>query len=151
VLRLLAEHNGDFTAFPAEGGGNDQSSGTQPLDAAAAAAYLSDPLVWHWVAERVDMVVGFLMCLVQRRRHGTPLQVLLYDLGVRAAYRRQGVATGLIAELVHEMARQGIDKAWVLADNPVAVSAYERSGFVRRDSHDVHLVLALDDPGQEAR
>src|SRR5436309_403242 len=53
------------------------------LSREAAAAYLADPSVLHWVAEEDGAVVGHLLCYVERRRRGDERQLLLYEIGVR--------------------------------------------------------------------
>jgi ribosomal protein S18 acetylase RimI-like enzyme len=143
ALTWIAERNGDFTVTSAGTGAPADTQPTQPLSDPAGNAFLSDPLVWFWVAEDEGEPVAFLMCLVQRRRHREPLQVMVYDLGVRSAHRRQGLATRLMEAMKSEMVTQGIGKAWVLADNPVAVAAYERAGFVVDAKQDVSLSLVL--------
>jgi GNAT superfamily N-acetyltransferase len=139
VLRHLAENNSDFTG---------SSETIEPLaqaalSNAAAEEYLTDPFVWHWVAEHERNVVGFLMCLVQRRRHGDRFQLMLYDMGVHRTHRRRGIATRMIGEMAEEMSRWGIRKAWVLADNPVAVAAYQQNGFTQQETQGVTMQLIV--------
>src|SRR5262245_47551463 len=70
VLAGLARDEADFDL---EGRGGPRS----PLDPAAAAAYLADPAVLHWVAEEDGAVVGHLLCLVLPRRCGDARELLL--------------------------------------------------------------------------
>ena len=61
-------------------------------------------------------------------------EVYIYDLAVRAAHRRQGIATGLIARLGEIPARRS---AWVIyvqadyGDDP-AIALYEKLGVRER-------------------
>lgn len=119
VLDLVGRDEGDFGADPAAPA---RPATPQP------AAYLADPSVLHWVAEDGDEVVGHLLCYVQPRRAGDARQVLVYEIGVRAAHRRRGIGRALVAELDAWMAANGVAAAWLLADAG-AVPFYEACGF----------------------
>ncbi|CAN5880747.1 N/A [soil metagenome] len=121
VVRLLAEDDADF-------GLEESSDAAEPLDDVAAAAYLADPSVVHWIASVGDEVVGHLFCLVERRRSMPARQLLLYDIGVRAGHRRAGVGRALIDEMTSWMSREGIGEVWVVADGE-AVAFYQNLGF----------------------
>jgi GNAT superfamily N-acetyltransferase len=56
-------------------------------------------------------------------------ELLLYEIGVRSAWRRRGVGRGLISAMTDWMRAEGIVTAWVLADNPGAERFYEGCGF----------------------
>src|SRR5436190_24023011 len=90
VLAQLARDNAELDL---EGRGEPR----QPLDPAAAAAYLADPNVLHWVAEADGLVVGTLVCHVLRIDSGEGVELLLYDVGVRASHRRRGIGRRLAA------------------------------------------------------
>jgi ribosomal protein S18 acetylase RimI-like enzyme len=92
LLELLAEQD---ASYDIEGRGGPRT----PLNVADARAYLSDPDVLHWVAEDGGVAAGHLLCHVQRRRADGPLQVMLYEIGVRDGYRRRGVGRALIAAM----------------------------------------------------
>ncbi len=119
VLEVLARDEGDFGVDPA-------APPRRPT--ADAAAYLADPAVLHWVAEDGAEVVGHLLGYDQRRRAAAARQVLVYEIGVRAARRRQGVGRALLAALDAWMAAEGVGQAWLLS-GAEAVAFYEACGF----------------------
>jgi GNAT superfamily N-acetyltransferase len=133
VLETLARED---AAFDLEG---RVDAPEKPLDAAAAAAYLADPGVLHWVAEDAGAVVGFLLCHVLRLRHGAPRELLLYEIGVRATHRRRGVGRLLLGAMDAWMAEQGVAVVWVLADNPGAEAFYRACRFLPNDPQPVML------------
>ena len=122
VLATLARDDGDF--------GMDEERGPQtPLDDAAARAHLDDPRVLHWAAFAGEAVVGFVFCLVLPMRKQPARELLLYDIGVREAWRRQGVGRRLIAAMTAWMAAEAVETAWVLAGDDEAARFYEACGF----------------------
>jgi predicted N-acetyltransferase YhbS len=90
VIAALAR---EAASFDVQGRGNSRA----PLTAIAAGDYLTDEQVLHWVAEEAGTVVGHLLCYVQRRPAGSPLQLMLYEIGVRKDQRRQGVGRALMS------------------------------------------------------
>jgi GNAT superfamily N-acetyltransferase len=126
VIAALAREADDFDLAGA-------SRPEPPLAAADAAAYLGDPAVVHWVAEQGGNVVGELLCHVLRLPSGHGRELLLYAIGVRTAYRRRGIGTALVQEMLAWALDQRIDEAWVLADNPGAEAFYAACGFVPGD------------------
>jgi ribosomal protein S18 acetylase RimI-like enzyme len=121
VLALLAE---DAAAFEREGRGRPR----RPVGQSAAAAHLADPHVLHWVAEENDVVVGHLLCYLERRWVDEPVQLLLYEIGVRHGYRRRGVGRCLIREMERWMTANAVRDVWVLADEE-AEPFYFACGF----------------------
>jgi GNAT superfamily N-acetyltransferase len=117
-----------------------------PLGPADAAAYLADPAVLHWVAERGGLVVGELLCHLLPLPFGAGRELLLYSVGVRDGERRRGLGTALVAEMTAWMRAAGVHEAWVLADNPGAEEFYASCGFVRGGEHDQGVLMLLD-PG----
>ena len=136
VLRVLAEDDRDFDLAER---GTPQRSLTDDY----AKAYLRDPSVLHWVAEDDAVIVGHLLSYVERRRAGFPRQLLLYEVGVREARRRQGVGRALVEAMRDWMATEGIREAWVLSDNPIAEAFYAACGFTRDDQQPVQMTLRL--------
>lgn len=122
VLEQLARDDDDFDLA-------ERGAPRAPLTHEAARAYLGDPSVLHWAAEWQGEVVGHLQCSVLRKRAGDPEEVLLYEVGVRSAHRRQGVGRALLETLQTWMLERHICEAWVLGDNPGAVEFYRACGF----------------------
>ena len=102
-------------------------SGALTLD--GARGFLADPSVLFWVAESGLLTVGFLHCIVQRRRTAGPwAELLLMEMGVHTDWRRQGVGTALVSAMEHWMAGNDVLEVWVPA-NTYAVGFYLKSGF----------------------
>lgn len=132
VLAALAR---DDAAFDLEEPGRARDG----VSGSAAAAYLSDPHVLHFVAEEDDALLGHLLCYVERRRAGNAFQVLLYEIGVREGHRRRGIGGALMKELDAWMAEHGVATVWVLADNEGAEAFYAACGFARDELQAVHM------------
>jgi aminoglycoside 3-N-acetyltransferase I len=80
--------------------------------------------------------VGFVFGYDLPRRHGQPSILFVYELGVNAACRRQGIATRLMVEL-REIARaRGAEESFVLTEpeNVAANELYASLGGVRQES-----------------
>jgi GNAT superfamily N-acetyltransferase len=122
---LLAAIAGEADDFDLPGA----SAPEEPLADAEATAYLSDPAVLHWVAEDGGRLVGELLCHVLRLPSGAGRELLLYAIGVRSGYRRRGVGTTLVREVLEWARREGIEVVWVVADNPGAEAFYAANGF----------------------
>ena len=56
-------------------------------------------------------------------------ELLLYEIGVRISYRREGVGTLLIDNMYGWMKEHEVGFVWVLADNSDAVEFYKTHGF----------------------
>ncbi|HXU69758.1 MAG TPA: GNAT family N-acetyltransferase [Polyangia bacterium] len=121
VLDLIARDEADFDV---EGRGKPRA----PLAEAEARAFLSDRDVLVWIAEEADAVIGFLTCQIIRKRAETP-ELLLYEIGVRAARRRHGVGRALVGAMNEWMRACEVTEVWVLADNDVAIAFYRACGF----------------------
>ncbi|MEX2646507.1 MAG: GNAT family N-acetyltransferase [Gaiellaceae bacterium] len=132
VLALLAAEDPDFDV---PGGSVPREPTPEP------AAYLADPGVLHWVAEEDGRVVGFLLAYVQRRRAGDATQLMLYEIGVREAFRRRGVGRLLVGAMREWMEAHGVRTAWVLA-TPEAEAFYVACGFTP-DVVPVQMTLSL--------
>jgi ribosomal protein S18 acetylase RimI-like enzyme len=122
ALTLLAREDADFDL--AGRGGS-----VAPLSPGGARAHLANPAVLHWVAERQDVVVGFLFCQHLSLRSDSGSEVLLYEIGVRDGARRQGVGRALLDALYSWMADNEVEEVWVGADNPGAIDFYRACGF----------------------
>jgi GNAT superfamily N-acetyltransferase len=136
VLALLALEDADFDLDDARGS-------RVPLTDEGARAHLSDPHVLHWAAWAGSDVVGFIFCLQLPMRKEPAREVLLYEIGVRAAWRRRGVGRRLIAAMTDWMRRERIDTAWVLAGHAGAERFYEACGFAPGSEPAAYLELHL--------
>jgi GNAT superfamily N-acetyltransferase len=117
ILELLARDDADFDL-------DTRGDALAPLSPAAAAAYLADPNVLHLIAVTDDVIAGHMSGHVLRLRAGDASEFLLYEIGVRSAYRRKGVGRALIETMWGWVRKQGMRYSWVLADNPEAVEFY---------------------------
>jgi GNAT superfamily N-acetyltransferase len=72
--------------------------------------------------------------------------VLLYEIGVRTAYRRQGVGRALIATLRAWMRQAAISYVWVLADSHEARMFYEACGFRLNEGTAIYLEASTEYP-----
>jgi ribosomal protein S18 acetylase RimI-like enzyme len=125
LLEKLAQDDADFDIDGR--GGQEKQLTTQQLH-----AFLSDPTVLFWCAFADDSestVLGFLHCQTIRKYSSEPMEVLLYQIGVRSSARRQGIGRALMMEMEHWMSVRHIEEVWVLGDNPVAVDFYKANGF----------------------
>jgi GNAT superfamily N-acetyltransferase len=136
VLAALAQED---AAFDVEERGRPRA----PLVGGVAADYLADEHVLHWVAEEAGSVVGHLLCYLQRRRAGEPLQLMLYEIGVRDGHRRKGVGRALVGEMAEWMRENAVASVWVLADNEEAEAFYAACGFARDDPQPVQMSRRL--------
>jgi ribosomal protein S18 acetylase RimI-like enzyme len=77
-----------------------------------------------------DAIVGGLAGYVLPKFEQPVSEFYIYDLAVDEAWRRQGVATGLIRELQRVAAARGIDVIFVQADlgDDPAIALYTRLG-----------------------
>jgi GNAT superfamily N-acetyltransferase len=122
ILHLLALEDEDFDL-------DERGAPRRLLSPEAAREYLADPHLVHWVAESAGAVLGHLYGHVLRKRAGEAAEMILYEIGVRAAHRRHGVGRALVETFHAWMAEHQIHESWVLADNPGAVEFYKACGF----------------------
>jgi len=132
ILDALAREDADFDL---EG----RSSGLTPLKPAHAQRYLSNPGVLHWVAQHEGNVVGFLYCSLVLLRSEPARELLLYEIGVRGAWRRQGVGRALLSHMESWMQNNDVGVVWVCADNAVAVEFYRGCGFTTEEQQPLYL------------
>lgn len=136
VLTLLARDDADFDM-------DDSRGPRKPLGPEAARAHLTDPHVLHWVAWAGPEVVGFVFCLLLPMRKEPARELLLYEIGVRTAWRRCGVGRRLISAMTEWMRAEGIELAWVLAGHAGAERFYEACGFRPGEEPATYLELTL--------
>lgn len=140
VLAMLAAEDGDFDI---EGRGEP----IEAPDPVRAREYLSNPTVLFWIstdnnartaeatdaatARPAEVITGFLQCLVLPIRTGRGREILVYEIGVRKPYRRQGVGRALMLHMESWMHDNAVDEMWVAADNPGAEMFYNACGYER--------------------
>jgi ribosomal protein S18 acetylase RimI-like enzyme len=126
TLSLLAREDADFDV-------QNRGKGLDPLDEEAARGYLANPSLLHWVVEDEGAVIGYLCGYVLPLRAGGVVEFLLYEIGVRSAYRSRGVGKSLMKTMFDWMRANGATVAWVIADNPGAVEFYQKCGFEKTE------------------
>ena len=136
ILDLLARDDADFDV-------NGRGAPLAPLAPGAARAYLANRAVLHWVAVEEENIVGFLYCLVVPLRSGVGRELLLYEIGVRNAWRRRGTGRALLAHMEKWMRVNGVDEVWVCADNRLAVDFYRGCGFRTELAQPVYMTREL--------
>jgi aminoglycoside 3-N-acetyltransferase I len=105
---------------------------------------LADPRTIVLAADEGGVVIGGLVAYELPKLEQARSEIYIYDLAVASAYRRQGVATGLI-KAVRDIAK--ICGAWVMfvqadyGDEP-AIALYTKLG--RREDV-MHFDIGLDD------
>lgn len=132
ILSLLATEDADFEVA-------GRGEPLQPLSADAARHYLDNPAVLHWVATEAETIAGYLYCVLLPLRSGEGRELLLYEIGVRNAWRRRCIGRALLDQMENWMQLNGVGEVWVLADNPEAVSFYHACGFSADDSMAVYM------------
>ena len=137
ILELLAREDADFDL---EGRGGSLT----PLKPALAQRYLANPGVLHWVAVEAGVVVGFLYCSLVLLRSGSGQELLLYEIGVRQAWRRQGVGRALLSHMENWMQSNEVREVWVCADNQVAVAFYRGCGFASETPQPLYMTRAVE-------
>lgn len=126
--RIAATTDFDVADSGDEDGDDDDDVG----DAASAVALLSDPTVLFWGAfDDAGEIIGMLHCQTIRKHARKPVELLLYDIGVRTRARRSGVGRALLDAMTAWMKEHDVEEVWVLADNPGAVAFYAACGFAR--------------------
>jgi ribosomal protein S18 acetylase RimI-like enzyme len=102
----------------------------------AQTGLLSDERTIFLVAFHGAAPIGFVFGYELPRRHGNPSILFVYEVEVEPAWRGQGVATKLFAELERIAAGRGIREGFVLTepDNQPALRLYASLGGTRVDS-----------------
>ena len=115
------------------------------INDAELAPFLADAANHLHVAVHADEVVGSLNGYALRHAGRREPQFLLYEIDVRAAWRRRGIATRLVESFVAAARDERAFEVWVLtnASNDAAMALYRRCGFVRRNADDVMLSVEL--------
>lgn len=97
-------------------------------------------------AVQADEVVGGIVAYVLPKFEQERSEIYIYDLAVAEAYRRQGIATAMIAELKRIGAARGAYVIFVQADygDDAAIALYTKLG-TREDV--MHFDIATAPPG----
>jgi ribosomal protein S18 acetylase RimI-like enzyme len=140
ILELLARDEPDFDL-------DERATPLEQLTAIAARSYLGNPAVVHWIALDGDEIVGDLVCLLLPLRAGEGQELLLYEIGVRSARRRQGIGRALLDQMEDWMQATGVGLVWVVADNQAAVEFYRARGFVAEEPEAVYLARRIGGGG----
>lgn len=101
----------------------------EDIDPARVAAYLRAPGHCMVLALAGDTVVGQ-ACGVIHRHLDLPTELYIDNLGVASDYRRQGIASRLLDDLVAWGRSEGCEEAWVATepDNEPARAVYAGRG-----------------------
>lgn len=132
ILSYMAAEDADFDVA-------GRGAPLEPLDSAAAQRYLANPAVLHWIAQHGSTIIGELVCIIIPLSSHTECELLLYEIGVRSAWRRRGVGRELIATMEGWMREHGVAEVWLGADNPAAVEFYRACGFVVDEPRSVFM------------
>lgn len=116
------------------------------VDRVALDAYLDDGTCYLLLAIQQGRPEGVLAGQVIRRAHEQRPQFLLYEIDVREASRRRGIARALIQQYGQEATSAGASEIWVLtnASNQAAMRLYEQCGMARPNPDDVMWVLPIE-------
>jgi ribosomal protein S18 acetylase RimI-like enzyme len=137
ILEILAREDADFDL-------DGRGQALEPLKPVMAQRYLSNPAVLHWVALDGEVIAGFLYCLHLPLRSGIGHEVLLYEIGVRRSFRRQGTGRALLTHMENWMQANGASEVWVAADNQVAVDFYRACGFSAQAEQPVYMTREIE-------
>lgn len=104
-----------------------------PHTLASAQEFLSAETTYQLAAFADDEAVGQLVAYELIRRHGDGRMMLIYEIGVRADYRRKGVGRGLFDVLRTLCRERGIARAFLMTNesNPGAMAFYRSLGAKR--------------------
>lgn len=104
-----------------------------PVDDARLAAFVDQPQHLLCVALHDGLVVGQARAIVHSHPDKAP-DLYIDNLGIAPAYRRQGLATRLLAEIVRLGRERGCRELWVCTerDNEAARALYRSLGWRMR-------------------
>jgi ribosomal protein S18 acetylase RimI-like enzyme len=107
-----------------------------PPDPTWTERFLAEPTHHLLIGYRDDDPAGFVSA-VEMTHPDKGTEMFLYELGVAAEWRRQGVAKALLAELVVLAVERGCYGMWVLTDddNEAALASYRSAGGEREGSN----------------
>ena len=98
-------------------------------------AFLGNPANYFLVAETEGQVGGFLIAYRLERADREASQMFVYELGVAAPWRGQGLATALVEGITALARAEGMFEAFVLTSrgNEPARRLYARTGGIVED------------------
>jgi aminoglycoside 3-N-acetyltransferase I len=131
ILRRLSE---EADAFETAGKGRrPRATPHAPLDTIPTRRFLAQPDVHLLVAFEGDEPLGFVLAYELLRRHGDPIRLFIYEVGVRAERRREGIGRRLLDELRSLGRERGVRSAFVIAetDDRDALAFYRAAGGKR--------------------
>ena len=107
--------------------------------------FLGNPANYLLIAEAGSEVGGFLMAYRLERADREASQMFVYELGVAAPWRGQGLATALVEGITALARSEGMFEAFVLTSrgNEPARRLYARTGGVVEDDSAVLFVYPL--------
>lgn len=93
---------------------------------------LAEPTHHLLIAYEDDVAAGFVSG-VEMTHPDKGTEMFLYELGVDATFRRQGVGRALVTALADTARDRGCYGMWVLTDddNPAALATYAAAGGIR--------------------
>jgi aminoglycoside 3-N-acetyltransferase I len=121
----------------------------EPPDPGAVRAYLADDRNVFLIAYDEAEAVGFLRGTSLGQLKSSRRQMFLYEVAVEAAYRRRGIATQLVRELIQYCQAHGFEEMFVFTDDPANVAAerlYRATGAVTETPGDRMYVYRLVGP-----
>ena len=116
-----------------------------PINATAAATFLSDPR--HHISVAIDdgVVVGFVSAVHYVHPDKERPEMWINEVGVAASHRRQGIAGRLLAAVLDVARELDCSEAWVLTNrtNDAAMRLYASSGGEEADQDAVMFTFPL--------
>ena len=108
-------------------------------------AFLRSPANYLLVADKGGEAVGFLIAYRLERSDREAAQMFVYEVGVVGAWRRRGLASALIGEIVALARSEGMFEVFVLTSqgNQAACRLYARTGGRVEDDSAVLFVYPL--------
>ena len=112
------------------------------------AQVLADPANYLVVAEVESTLAGFALAYRLQRLDGSAAQMLIYEIEVLEAYRRQGIGTALVQALLAQARAERMIEAFLITNraNTPAVALYQRTGGQIEDGDEVMFVYPLVEP-----
>jgi len=107
------------------------------IDLAATRAFLDDDRHHLLVAYLEERPVGFVSAVELLHPDAPRPEMFLYELGVDEGFRRRGVATALVQELIVVARERGCREMFVLTDkgNAAAYATYRSAGARPEGDH----------------